>query len=354
MNSNTDKLKCIAGLLLLGCFMEAAQGADVMLRERAVPSKSVVYLGDIADIAAASRSEVDRLTTTLLMPAPAPGTQIYLRKSQLRDLLVSRGVDIRSIRLSGADVVEVGLPKAKDHDNAFVGHPATSAPDTGSVLEAAIGNYLRDQTGHDDWEIEFRDLGARGQRHRIRDGSKLIVAGGRQPWTGRQMFRVRTREMVDPVTIYTQVSKNQTVLFTRRAIERGEMIRAADVEERRFDGQAPNSAAVSIDDVIGKEAVQSITAGAIVHTRYLRAPLLVQRGETVDVYARTRGIAVRTLATARQDGALGDLVQVESLDGEERFAARVQGRRSLVVTASGSKVEDFALMNRDEMGTRLR
>ena len=62
MNSNTDKLKCFAGLLLLGCFVKAAQGADVMLRERAVPSKSVVYLGDVADIAAASRGEVDRLT----------------------------------------------------------------------------------------------------------------------------------------------------------------------------------------------------------------------------------------------------------------------------------------------------
>ena len=77
-------------------------------------------------------------------------------------------------------------------------------------------------------------------------------------------------------------------------------------------------------------------------TSQVRAPLLVRRGERVSVRARAAGIVVRTYATAQQDGSLGDLVQVQALEGKERYAARVSGVRELEVFAAGASAGEVA------------
>ncbi|MCA9261977.1 MAG: flagella basal body P-ring formation protein FlgA, partial [Planctomycetales bacterium] len=84
--------------------------------------------------------------------------------------------------------------------------------------------------------------------------------------------------------------------------------------------------------------------GAVVLTNQLRSPIVVRRGETVTVTARAAGIVVKTLAVARQDGGVGDLVQADTLDGDrrERLTARVTGRQRLEVFAAGVTSEDFA------------
>jgi flagella basal body P-ring formation protein FlgA len=72
----------------------------------------------------------------------------------------------------------------------------------------------------------------------------------------------------------------------------------------------------------------------------------VKRGETVKVVARTAGITVSTFAVVQQDGSLGDLVQVQTLDKKDRFAARVSGWKELEVSATGATTGDFATLNR--------
>ena len=51
----------------------------------------------------------------------------------------------------------------------------------------------------------------------------------------------------------------------------------------------------------------------------------MKRGEEIAVYARGGGIQVRTVARARQDGARGELIGVESLEAKEPFDAVVTG-----------------------------
>lgn len=125
-------------------------------------------------------------------------------------------------------------------------------------------------------------------------------------------------------------------------IERGEIIRRSDVELRPHAGALPKQAVASLDAIVGKEAVQGIRADSLLQANQVRSPLVVRRGERVAVRARTGGISVRTYALAQQDGALGDLVTVQSLEGKEQYAARVSGLRELEIFAAGAEVREIA------------
>ena len=46
----------------------------------------------------------------------------------------------------------------------------------------------------------------------------------------------------------------------------------------------------------------------------IRRPVVVRRGDAVTLYARSAGLRVRTTVRAREDGGVGDLITVESLD----------------------------------------
>ena len=94
------------------------------------------------------------------------------------------------------------------------------------------------------------------------------------------------------------------------------------------------------------EAKRGITLNSIVTEGSVAAPLQVKRGEAITVYARTGGVTVRTMAVARQDGAMGDLVQVESADGKQKYVASVSGSRRVDVYPTGASVEDFATLGK--------
>ena len=64
------------------------------------------------------------------------------------------------------------------------------------------------------------------------------------------------------------------------------------------------------------------------------AALLVQRGASVDVYARAAGVRVATSGKALAAGAAGDTIQVELEGGREKVHARVIAAQTVEVIGS--------------------
>jgi len=320
-----------------------ARAGEIVLREQATPAASVVRLGDVANIVAAEGVDVDRLAATPLMPAPAPGTQHFLRTAELRDLLVARGVDLRGWQFTGAEVAAVGeAATAAGHSAVVTG--ATEVGDVQSAAEqltAAIIDYLRQQTGHELWQVKV-DADDDVVAVQRQAGPRMIVSGGKAPWSGRQRFTVAAGPGQAGTIAYARVERMEMAAFATRPIERGDFIRRSDIELRPHVGALPVQAISSLEAVVGKEAVQGIRADSLVMANQVRSPLIVRRGERVSVRARAEGISVRTYAVAQQDGSFGDLVMVESLVGKERFAARVAGSRELEVFAAGASAGDVA------------
>jgi flagella basal body P-ring formation protein FlgA len=144
------------------------------------------------------------------------------------------------------------------------------------------------------------------------------------------------------VTTYANVVRVEMVVVAVRPIAAGDFIRATDVALRPHIGQMSDKIATSLEQVVGKETRQAIRADGLLYINQVRSPLLVRKGERVTVRARAGSVVARTYGTVQQDGSLGELVQVQALEGRERYAARVSGFRELEVFAAGASANDLA------------
>jgi flagella basal body P-ring formation protein FlgA len=322
---------------------------EIGLRERVAVTGSVVRLGDIAEVTSSAAGVagggqdaalVAELASVPLMPAPVAGSTKFLTIVQVRDLLAANGVDLRGVTIRGAAHVAV-VPQPASTTISPPGRRSPQPPSREVAAQQAtqaIVAYLRQQTGHDLWNVTVSPddnlLDACWQL-----GSDLPVAGGQAPWTGRQRFAATLPGAEKPMLIFAAVERVEMVAFALRAIERGDFVRATDVALQPYTQAVPTNASRSLDAIVGKEAVQGIRAGSMVMTNQVRAPVLVRRGERVSVCAKAAGVIVRTYATAQQEGSLGDLIAVQPLDSKEKYSARVSGVRELEVLAIGASAD---------------
>jgi flagella basal body P-ring formation protein FlgA len=361
--------------LFTGFQQASAATVDVVLHERTVAASPVIRLGDVARIVTADRQRSRQLSALLLMPAPAPGTQRFLRRREVEDLLTAHDVDLSQLRVDGATQVEITTPDTSSGTN---GRPVTERKVTtpmnrhaailagfnepigkSNIVAAAendlrgevkriISNYIARQTGEAaEWRVTCA-VSARYLAQLDAATSPAICSGGTPPWTGRQQFVLSFTTAEGPVRIpvYADVAPAAVpVVVAVQAIARGAVITAADVELQTLESvpgaTSRRATLTSVEQLVGMEASQAIAAGDVIFTDKVQAPELVKRGELIKVVAQGGGIRVSTTARARQDGARGELVQLESLETREVYDARVTGyREAAVFTAIAAPAPD--------------
>ncbi len=280
-------------MLVVSLFLGSESlGAQISLRPTATPRSTIVRLGDVADIRADDGEQARRLAALPLLPSPAPGTKRFLTSREVQDMLAAQGEDLAKLQFIGS-------------------------------LKSEIRSGRRE---------------ARGEERSKRQAA--LLAGKLS--SSDVSFR-KQQQAPKPVE---EIKKQpqQPVILAVRAIARGEIITAASLDLQYVD-KVPGASASRVpirtrEALIGKEAVRPISKGKVIFSNQARAPLLVKRGEVVEVIARGGGIRVRTRAKVSQDGAAGDLVTVESLTTRERYDARVVGLRRLEIFAGGAFSED--------------
>jgi flagella basal body P-ring formation protein FlgA len=128
------------------------------------------------------------------------------------------------------------------------------------------------------------------------------------------------------------------VVVPVRPLRKGELVRPADIELRQSAG--PVQAGFSkVEEVVGKETTRALATGQVLEPEHVRAPVLVQRGEVVRVIAKAAGVRVKTNGKALQDGSQGELIEVQPLEGKQRYMARVVDYQQVEVYAQGPSAE---------------
>ena len=325
-----------------------ALATEVVLRPRVEARGSVVLLGDIAEIASDNAALREQLAATPLIPSPAAGAQQYLRLAEIRDLVASRGVDVRDVRFGGTAVVMVTPEVVAGAEPQKPQAPARPVIRTEADVQLAadqfaqvVRAYLQSQTGHDLWNVKV-EADAKLVDVAQQLGGNVQLAGGEPPWVGRQRLSVMGPGNQPVTLLYAKVERLEMTVFVVQPVKRGDLIRRSDVELRPHLGALPAQAAISLDAVIGKEAIQGLRPDSIVQTNQIRSPIVVRRNERVSVRARAAGVSVRTYAMAQQDGGMGDLVMVQSIASKERYAARVVGVRELEIFTAGASAAELA------------
>ncbi|MBI2481499.1 MAG: flagellar basal body P-ring formation protein FlgA [Planctomycetia bacterium] len=109
-------------------------------------------------------------------------------------------------------------------------------------------------------------------------------------------YHVRTGLLTPTVEVN---EANEMVVVTRRTLNRGDIIRDADVELQPIDPKAQRlQIATERRAVVGMEVLSPIREGQLINLSQLRKPRLVKRGELMRVRPRAAGVQITTTARA--------------------------------------------------------
>ncbi|MGJ7491574.1 flagellar basal body P-ring formation chaperone FlgA [Variovorax sp. ZT4R33] len=101
-----------------------------------------------------------------------------------------------------------------------------------------------------------------------------------------------------------------------RTIEPGDSLGPADLTQQTGDLAAlPRSVVTHGGELLGVRATGRIAAGAPLRKELLRAPTVIQQGQTVQVVAQGAGFTVSTEARALAQAAAGGVARAKTLDG---------------------------------------
>lgn len=131
-----------------------------------------------------------------------------------------------------------------------------------------------------------------------------------------------------PWSIYVPVEVRvfRDTVVVNRAMSRGDLIGPNDVRLEERNVLAPGAAGLaSLDEAIGLELRRALPMNAMVGNSAVVAPLLVRRGDRLQVSAHAGGITVGATAEALRDGRRGDRIP----------ARNIQSKRMLEVVVTG-------------------
>jgi flagella basal body P-ring formation protein FlgA len=318
-----------------------AFSAELRLRQQCSPQSALVKLGDIAEIFTTDAKEADALKQVELFPAPASDQPRVLRVRELQDLLALRGLNLAEHRFSGSAQVQIAADKKRGVSDLPPSEQAMKRAQR--RLQEAILKYVQEQSATNQPRTVQFDLTTAQQRAAANASQQISVHGGNAPWTGEQRFVISAETAEGPTSFPLNVRVNvpSSVVAALHALPRGAMIHATDLTLVHGDPRDDNesNAFHAIEEVVGKQATKVIAEGKVLTPDAVQAPLLVHRSDVVTVYSRTAGIRIHTTARAKDDGAMGDLVAVESLTSRQSFTARVCGPRETEVFAQAASAE---------------
>jgi flagella basal body P-ring formation protein FlgA len=341
-------------LAIVGSQAVSAAAAEIQLRALCHAHGSVVRLGDVAQIYGANAQQVDALLTIELFPAPPVGQQRFLPVREVQDLLLLRGINLTEHRFSGSSQVAISSGAASQ----AVGGAATAAAATHSVsplemkkatqrLHEALVEYFRRSGAAREMptlEFQLNDDQARAIAKAVQNPG---VGGGTPPWNGLERLTVTVAGTEGPVEfpVDVQLSHPAVMAVAARGLARGSVIRPEDVVlSSNVPAGEHAGGFCSAEEVIGREVTKGISVGGVIDRGDVRMPVLVRRGDVVTVYARSPGIRIKSLARAKDDGGVGDLVGLESLYDRKMFYARVCGVQEVEIYARAVQAEETAAM----------
>ncbi|MEX2185511.1 MAG: flagellar basal body P-ring formation chaperone FlgA [Pirellulales bacterium] len=334
----------LAIVFVLASWMAPVRGAEIQLRSTAIVDGRVVVLGDVADIVAATADERKVLSAIELIPMPVVDAQKSLSLREVQDLLALRGVATGQHFFGGASEVQLAsaASQAAHKSPAFRPNGSAARGAITAVENAIVKHLSRNVDADRDWQVAVELTDEQVALVQTFYG-RIVAEGGSQPWQGRQQFIVRLGTAEKQLSIDAEIQMPDTVVVAARSLVKGDVLRASDlILEPAKRGVAQRGAFRSLDDIVGQEAVRPVVAGQVLDANYVRAPVLVGRGDVVTVYAYSGGIRVKTTGRSRQPGAKGELVEIESLADRRRFFARVADVQVVEVFASAAQATPTA------------
>jgi len=147
---------------------------------------------------------------------------------------------------------------------------------------------------------------------------QTFTAPGSRLW-GKASVGVRCNapsawQIYVPVTVHVAGD----FVVTARSVGQGQVIAASDMVIQQGDlAELPAGVLTTPEKALGQTTIMSIAAGQALRQDMLRAPLLIQQGQTVRVVARGKSFEVSTDGRALTSAHADQVVEVKLASGQQ-------------------------------------
>ncbi len=322
----------------------SGSATEIRLRPQCTLAGTVVTLGDLADVVSNDSQRNQELAATELFPTPLPGEQKFANVREIEDLLLLRGVRVTDLQFSGSNQVLISRTASRKIQMPKITKsvaPLNPQNVDRSVSDAIVQHLAEKVSATAAWKVEVQ-LPDEQVRLLSEPGANFTIRGGKAPFTGSQQFELTVTTLKGTRTFpaLATVHSSAPCVVAMRTLPHGTVIREGDVQIQQAADSGSNAVFQTIDEVIGHETTRGLTAGKPVTPDDLRTPLVVHRGDVVTVYVNSGGVRIRTIARAKAEGSVGELIAVEStLTDRANYYARVSGVRTVEVFALAPQAE---------------
>lgn len=208
---------------------------------------------------------------------------------------------------------------------------ATQSVSTIAATAALFAEKRALQHGHDDVNVNVRPVDSRinltacdvplstsssGERV-LGPVSVAVKCASPAPWTVHVRATVTTTMEV-PVLSYS--------------INRGDIISRGDIEWRKQEISRPLVGYVTDENkIIGKEARKHLRSGNPLRSSDLVSPQIIERGQTVDLVAKSSGLLVNMQGKALANGAEGDRLLVQNTSSGKKVEGLIMASGTVLI-----------------------
>lgn len=320
----------------------AAKAETIRMLRVAVVTDNVIRLSDVAELNGFEAASEQAIGDLRVAPAPPPGARRTIEQSRVRDVLREARVNLAAVSLKGVTRTEVSRPAALARPlvsvNARIPDTYRTArfddappPQPHVTLATKVRDHFKQQLAAEGGQVEVTFSNAAHSALELaspRFTFRIRAAADRK--LGVVSLQVEVLEggtLVQTVPLVVRVALAKQVVVASRAINRGEVLRAADhltTTSRVFTRMA-NVAQGTPATFDGSEARRFIAAGDLVTAKDVKPRTLVKRNDRISVTLRSAGLTIRTVAKARQAGSHGSLIEVINEASRKRYTVRITG-----------------------------
>lgn len=137
-----------------------------------------------------------------------------------------------------------------------------------------------------------------------------------------------------PWTVHVRATVTSTVELPvlASAINRGEVISQNDIEWRSQEVSRDLVGYITDEiKIIGKEARKHLRSGSPLRSSDLISPQIIDRGQTVDLVARSSGLVVNMQGKALANGAEGDRLLVQNMSSGKKVEGLVMAGGTVLI-----------------------
>jgi flagella basal body P-ring formation protein FlgA len=311
-------------LLLCLTYLAGADGVLIELKEACEVAGDQAALAEVAAITGADSELEARLSAVTVGAAPLPGKTRDITCGMVRARLLAAGIDMTGISLLGPERTIMSrlsqIVPGQQIADAVIEAVRARVPWTEDELQLEPARIPSDEyLPLGDLELAVNDEPTFRSFGNMTVPVDLTVDGKR----------------VKSISVALRGTLQAQVVVAARDIDRLSVLAPEDVAVKLVEiTTAPDSLLVSPAEAVGRRATRLIRAGTPIASDTLEEPPAVLKGETITVTARAGAVVATTLATASQDGKIGQIIKATPVVSAGQRATG--GKTSLMVRVTGA------------------